>query len=75
MAFDACSHIWHATVAYLDGVFCEYFSELRLRGEVLLNEREESSTDVCFHITAVGRVVPNHLPLPFLLFACFLFEL
>ena len=24
MAFDACSHIWHATVAYLDGVFCEY---------------------------------------------------
>ena len=75
VAFDACSHIWHATVAYLDGVFCEYFSELRLRGEVLLNEREESSTDVCFHITAVGRVVPNHLPLPFLLFACFLFEL
>ena len=61
--FDNCSHVWHTTVAQLQGVPVEYFVQLRVLGEVLAYQRPKPSADVRGYIAAVGWVEPSDVPL------------
>ena len=63
MPFDNCSHVWHTTVAQLQGVPVEYFVQLRVLGEVLAYQRPKPSADVRGYIAAVGWVEPSDVPL------------
>ena len=59
MAGDNGYHVRCATVTYLYRVTVEYLMEAVMRGEMLVNEREEIFSYIGRNCSVVGRIEPN----------------
>ena len=58
-------HIISAAVAYLDGIFIEYFRQLIAFRKMFFQNFKEHLSNVCFNIQRKRRVEPDDFPFSF----------
>ena len=66
MFLNNCLKVVGAAVTYFYGVFIEDFVVAVFLGEMLADQVQKFSSDVCLHVHAVRWIKPNDISLPVL---------
>ena len=64
MSINYLFNVWHATVAYLEGVSVKNLPQFVSSRKAFINKTEERSAYVALNVFAEGWIPPDYVPRP-----------